>query len=311
MPKPMLELEIPDGPVAGHRTAVAHLREHLARGYTTVHAHGLRAGIDAALAARGTPTRVVVTVHNLVRPETAGRIRAPVYARAEKLVVKLASRVFAVSEEIAGRLRRARGAGDKVEVLYLGVGEAPAVRRAREEIREELGVGSAALVVTAARLAPQKSLHVLIDAVAELGPKVHVAIAGQGPLQDDLARRAAERGVSDRVRFLGFVSDLPDYIAAADAFCLSSSWEGIPLAVQEAVLLGTPVVATAVGGMPEVIEDGRSGRLVPAGDPLALAGALDEVLRDPRDYAANALDHLRRRFSTERMLDRLRAEYEA
>jgi len=310
MPKRVRQVAIPDGPVAGHRDAIRTLRE-FARGYDVVHAHGLRAGIDAGIAARA-PVRSLVTVHNLVRPEIAGW-RTVLYRRAEGLAVVTNDHVFAVSEDIARRLRTAapRHAGD-VEVLYLGLSSEPIPRRGRDEVRAELEVGTdAPLVVTVARLAPQKALHVLL-AAAELSPRVVLAILGEGPLQTALEVDARRRGLDDRVRFLGFRDDPHDYIAAADVFCLSSVWEGVPLAAQEAIRLRIPVVATDVGGMRELISNKLSGRLVPPGDPAALAKALGETMSSAEDrerFTQRALEDLEIRFSTARMLERLREAY--
>lgn len=313
MPKPVIPLAIPDG-MFGHRAAIEALRVILRRGsYDVVHAHGLRASIDAAMAARHVRVPVLSTVHNLVQPEVAGRLNAPLYRRSEALAVRLTGRTFAVSEEIAARLRRAaRRHADKIEVLHLGVGDPPPVHKTRAEVRADLGVGAnRPLVVAVARLAPQKALHVLIDAAARSRRDPLVVVVGEGPLGDDLRGRA--RAVApERVRFLGWRDDVADLVAAADAFCLSSVWEGVPLAAQEAILLGTPVVATDVGGMRELVVDGESGRLVPRGSATALATALDEVLADPElagGLASAARDRLTAEFSTSAMLARLRAAY--
>jgi glycosyltransferase involved in cell wall biosynthesis len=286
----------------------ATIRKH---GYEVVHAHGIRAGLDAGIAARG-EVRRLVTIHNLVTSETKGKLAA-LYGLAEPAVVGLSHRTLAVSEEIAARLRaRAPGAGTKIEVLYLGVGEAPVVARSEADVRGELGVDPGQrLIVTASRLQPQKNLPVMFEALRNLDDAV-LAIAGQGELEDELRALASSMGLGDRTRFLGFRTDVADLIAAADVFALSSVWEGVPLAVQEAILLGTPVVGTRVGGMPEIVEDGKTGRLVDANDPAALAGALRDVLEDrerARAFADAALVHLRERFSTERMLARLKELY--
>ena len=314
LPKPAIEVHIPDGPVRGHAAAVRRLRLILSRAsYDVVHAHGLRAGIDGALAARRAGVPSLLTVHNLVQPEIAGGVRARLYRAAEPLAARLAHRTFAVSDEIARHLRRnplARGAA--VEVLYLGVGSAPAVARDRAAVRAELGVGERPLIVTASRLSPQKALHVMVAALALLPEETTLAVLGEGELQPRLEEHARRAGVDHRVLWLGFRADVADYVAAADVFCLSSIWEGIPLSVQESILLGTPVVATAVGGLPEIVEDGESGRLVPRDDPAALAGALAEVLMDRNlaaRYAAAARGALEERFSTVRMLERLSAAY--
>ncbi|MGH2807228.1 MAG: glycosyltransferase [Actinomycetota bacterium] len=312
MPKPIIDLRIPDGPL-GHRRAIARLRVVVTDGnYDVVHAHGLRAGIDAGIAARRGPATVATTVHNLVQPEIAGRLRAVAYRRAESTVVRVSDHVFTVSEQIAQHLRgsvRDASAMSKIETLHLGVGEAPRTRLDRRSARASVGIeASAPLVVTASRLSPQKAVHVLLDAVALLRSDVMLVVAGEGPLEAELNDRAASLGISERVRFTGFRADVADLIAAADVFCLSSIWEGVPLSAQEAILLGVPVVATDVGGMNELITDGVSGRLVPRDDPAALAAALREVLDSPSvrsSHAEKARRDLDSNFSTEAMLERL------
>lgn len=168
------------------------------------------------------------------------------------------------------------------------------------------------MVVTVARLVPQKALHVLLDAIARLPRTVHLVILGEGRLEGELRASADAARITDRVHMLGFRSDVADHLAASDAYALSSIWEGVPLSAQEAILLGTPIVATRVGGMPELIEDGVSGRLVPRGDPAALASALSEVLEDrtvAEGYARRAAEDLKNNFSTSVMLSRLSEIY--
>jgi glycosyltransferase involved in cell wall biosynthesis len=308
MPKQPKEIVIPDG-VRGHAGAVLQLRRTIrGGGYALVHAHGLRAGIDCALASpRGTD--VVVTVHNLVQPEVAGR-RVVVDRWAEPLVVRLADRTLAVSQQISDHLKQlVPRASGKLEVLYLGVGDPPAVSRTRDEMREELAVEPGrCLAVTVARLAPQKALPLLLDALSRTSTRPILALLGEGPLEGSLRAQCARLGLTDQVRFLGFRDDVADVVAAADVFCLSSVWEGVPLSVQEAILLGTPVVSTDVGGMSEIVVDGRSGRLVASGDARALAAAIDEVCSSPdiaERFATQARAELEQRFSTSRMLERL------
>ncbi|MDP9068074.1 MAG: glycosyltransferase family 4 protein [Actinomycetota bacterium] len=313
MPKPSLDLVVPDG-LRGHGPAIAKLRglvkEHR---YDLVHAHGLRAGIDSAVAARGL-AQVVVTVHNLVRDDIAGR-RAPIDRLAEPAVVRLSDRTLAVSRDIAAHLvAAARSSAHKVEVLYLGVGDPPQVRRATAEVRAELGLRSAdrCLLVTVARLAPQKALPVMFEAVAGMSPRPLLAVLGEGPLEGELRERVADLALEEDVRFLGFRGDVADVVAAADVFCLSSTWEGVPLSVQEAILLGTVVVGTDVGGMSEVITDRETGRLVAAGDSAGLRAAVAELCGSPElreRYATRAREALVERFSTTAMLQRLSTLY--
>jgi glycosyltransferase involved in cell wall biosynthesis len=314
MPKPVMALEIPDGP-RGHSQAVRRLRSYLRQGdYDLVHAHGLRAGIDAALAARPLDIPTIQTVHNLVRTDVVGRVGAAFFRWAEPLSVRLTQHTFAVSEEIARHLRsRSPRLAAKIEILYLGVGAVPAANRSPAKVRAEVGVPeNAKLVVTASRLSAQKAVQVMLGALGRLPDDVVLLVLGQGPDEQELKATALAMGLGERVRWLGWRDDSADWINAADVFSLSSNWEGVPLAAQEAILLGTPVVATEVGGMPELIEDRSSGRLVPKGDPAALAEALQQVLGSPevaKRYADRAIADLNQKFSTDQMLARLRGAY--
>jgi len=133
------------------------------------------------------------------------------------------------------------------------------------------------VVLTLARLDRQKGLRYLIEAAAHV-PDAIFAIAGEGPDRAELESLAKSTGVADRVRFLGFRSDVPDLLAACDLFVLPSLFEGLPLSVVEAMAAGKPVVATRVGGTDEAVEHGVTGLLVPAEDATALASAIREVL---------------------------------
>jgi glycosyltransferase involved in cell wall biosynthesis len=314
MPKPVLPVDIPDGPLLGHFSAIRRLRSIIdEHGHDLVHAHGLRAGIDGALAARWAKVPAVVTLHNLVRSDISGGLRGRAYRMAEPAVVRLGSKVFVPSAEMAEHLASvAPGSARKIEVLYAGVAEPPQAVRSRVEVRRELGAGNDdGVVVTVARLHPQKALHVLLRAVAKLDAAVLVVI-GDGPLEGELKGLARALGIAERVRWLGYRGDVADYIAAADAFSLSSLWEAVPLAAQEAVLLGVPVVATDVGGLGELIADGVSGRLVPKNDDGALAEALRQTLESPgaaREFARRALADYGTRFSRDEIIARLKEVY--
>lgn len=311
MPKEMLAVDIPEGPVRGHGAAMRALGSLIGR-YDVVHAHGLRACLDVAPGAKTKRRPIVLTVHNLVRGDIAGRGKAFFYRWAEPLAVRMSARTLAPSQEIARHLREvAPRRREQIEVVYARAPE-PRTRRSARESRSEIGVADGRrLVVSAARLHPQKALNVMLRAVARLPEDVVLAIAGEGPLKEDLDLLAKTLGVDERVRWLGFREDAADFIAAADVFCLSSKWEAVALAAQEAVVLGTPVVATDVGGMGELVRDRVSGRLTPPNRPEALAEALLDAL-DPvvgKRYADAARSDYARKFSTEGMLDRLDAIY--
>jgi glycosyltransferase involved in cell wall biosynthesis len=163
----------------------------------------------------------------------------------------------------------------------------------RDRLRADLGLNGPTLAF-AGRLGPQKALGVALEALVAV-PDVSLAIAGDGPDRVSLERRAGELGVEGRTRFLGSVSrdGVLRLFRAADATVLSSSWENLPHTVLEALAVGSPVIATAVGGVPEVVHDGENGLLVPAGEPDALAAAIrrffaDESLRRRLAEAAPA-----------------------
>jgi glycosyltransferase involved in cell wall biosynthesis len=158
----------------------------------------------------------------------------------------------------------------------------------REEARVELGLEGSVLAL-AGRLGPQKAVGVALEALAAV-PDVTLAIAGDGPERATLERRAAALGLDSRARFLGPVprDRVLRLFRAADASLLSSAWENFPHTIVEALAVGTPVIATAVGGVPEVIREGENGLLVPAGDAAALTAAIARFFAD---------DDLRRRLS--------------
>ena len=176
-----------------------------------------------------------------------------------------------------------------------------------------VGPRPAGPAVVVARLSPEKNVEGLLRAaalVAREHPEFRLQVAGDGPCRGALEALAAEIGVADRVAFLGEVGDVPGLLAEAGLFALSSLTEGIPVTVLEAMARGLPVVATRVGGVPEVVVEGETGLLVAPGDPAALAEALARLLRDPDGARAMGLAGRRR---AERHFDvrRMVADYEA
>jgi glycosyltransferase involved in cell wall biosynthesis len=168
---------------------------------------------------------------------------------------------------------------DKVTVIPNAIPPLPELRPA-EEVRAELGLDGP-LLAFAGRLNAQKALDVALEALAAVDGPV-LALAGDGPERERLERRAAELGLDGRVRFLGARTraQVLDLFGAADASLLSSSWENFPHTVVEALAVGTPVLATAVGGVAEVVRDGENGLLVPPNDADALAGAIRRFLEE-------------------------------
>jgi glycosyltransferase involved in cell wall biosynthesis len=151
----------------------------------------------------------------------------------------------------------------------------------RGALAAELGFSAdAPLVVTVGRLTEQKNQALAVRALASV-PDAMLLILGEGPLRASIAAAAREAGVDGRVVLAGVRPDAREVVGTADAFVLSSTWEGLPLAVLEALAAGTPLVATAVRGVRDLVRDGESALLVPPGDQDALAAALRSVLGDP------------------------------
>ncbi len=170
---------------------------------------------------------------------------------------------------------------------------------ARDEARAALGV-EGPLLAFAGRITKQKALEVGLEALVRV-EGVTLAIAGDGPDLQEVRSRVAELGVDERVRFLGSLDrdGVLTLFRAADASLLTSSWENFPHTVVEALAVGTPVLATAVGGVPELVRDGENGLLVPAGDRDALVAAIRRLLDEPglrarlAAAAAPSVEHLR------------------
>ncbi|SIO85971.1 glycosyltransferase family 4 protein [Nocardiopsis sp. JB363] len=261
------------GPSWSDPGAVLRLRALLG-GADVVHAHGLRAGAMCALAGA---RPLVVTAHN-APPRAEGPLAAA-YPALERIVALRADVALGVSGDLVERLRAA-GAGD----ARMAVVAAPDTGRAlkgREETRGDLAVPpERPLLLTVARLAEQKGLDTLLEAapaIADRVPEPVVAIAGDGPLWGELHDMAAEMDTD--VRMLGRRGDVADLLAAADVFCLTSRWEGPSLVIMEALRAGLPVVATRVGGIPDLYAG--TVLMVPPGEPEAFAAAVGRVIDDP------------------------------
>ncbi len=247
----------------------------------------MRAGAAAALALAGAPgrrTALAVTVHNAPPP---GRAAAAVYAALERVVALRADAVLTVSGDLADRMRR-RGARDAGRALVPAPVQAAPGAAEIAAVRRELGAGPRPVVLAAGRLAAQKNLAVLLRAAVawqHRDPVPLLVIAGEGPLGAALRGQARADGVD--VLFLGSRADVPALLAAADVVVLPSQWEGQPLIAAEALRAGKPLVATRVGGIPELT--GADGaRLVPAGVAAPLAAAVAALLDDPAARAALA-----------------------
>lgn len=227
----------------------------------------------------------------------------------QRMFMQGVSRYLAVSHDIADRLRRENGIPEsRIQVVHNAyVDQFPEAERL-SVIREQLiGSDKRPLILTLARLVKQKGLEFLIAAAAQT-TGVRFVIAGDGPERASLEALARDLGVDDRVYFLGFREDIAELLAVCDLFVLPSLYEGLPLAVLEAMAAEKPVIASAIGGMDEVIQHGRTGLLVKPADPTALAWAIRALLVNPEwagQLARTARTHVAHEFSTEVMARRV------
>jgi glycosyltransferase involved in cell wall biosynthesis len=207
------------------------------------------------------------------------------HALAERVLMAGTDRVIASAASVRDfYVHQVHADPRKVEVIYNAVDFAQArPTESREAIRMALGIPvQAQLAGTIARLTEQKGHRFLFDAMATSPglAAVHVLVIGGGELGEELERRAAAAGLAGRVHFAGPRRDLGNLLNAMDVFVLPSLWEGLPLSLVLAMGAGLPAIATAVAGIPEVIDDGRTGLLVPPADPVSLGSALTRVFHD-------------------------------
>ena len=291
------------------------LRQLLAHGgYDVVHGHSPVTAVAARLAAltvrRGARPALVTTEHNTWTS----------YHWATRWMNRLTSvadaATYTVTQEVRASLRGAAAA--RADVLVHGIDiERTAARPAGERaaIRRDLGLATDELVVVSvANLRPQKDHGTLLAAarlLADRGVAFRLVAVGQGPLEREVARRRDELALGDHVVLAGFRPDAVAVMAACDVFVLASAWEGLPVAVMEATVLGLPIVATRVGGVAEQLGTGGA-LLVSPRDPSALADALAAVLTDPRRRAelSVASGSVAPRFDVRRAMSTLTARYE-
>jgi glycosyltransferase involved in cell wall biosynthesis len=228
-------------------------------------------------------------------------------------------RVIAVSEAIRRGLVESGLPQERVVTVHSGVDLARFARGDRARFRAGLAAtgwpAGAPLIGTAGHLAAHKGMDLFIDAAAEVAlrrPDARFVVVGTGEEEAALRRRADERGLGDRLLFAGFRDDMPDVFAGLDLFVLAStSGEGSPAVVKEAMAAGAPVVASALDGLEEIIEDARHGLLVPPGSAPGLAAAIRSLLEDVA-LAGRLREAARLRaadFGIERMVDRTVAVY--
>lgn len=264
----------------------------VARGFRAhlLHTHTLGANFYGRAARLMVPhVRTVATMHGFDVDVSSGwqHLRWPARFALwqDRFTSRWSDRLIAVSGDV---LRTMRCYGYDAWHLFLirnavTIPDLAVARRQAAQVRREFQLGPEPVLGTVGRMVPVKSQRTLLEAASLLrasGTPVQILLVGDGPLRPELVGEAERRNLLDSARFTGVRTDVEAVLSAMDVFCLPSLYEGTPLALLEAMSLGVPVVASRVGGVPEVVEEGRTGLLIAAGDAEALASAARELIRD-------------------------------
>lgn len=298
-------------------------RGFMRRGTVLAHLHTSKAGLLGGLAARlaGVPAVVYTAQGHIFASQGAipgvtdrPRLR-PVFMLMRRTAEACAHRVVALTEaDLEEQVALGLASRAQYAVIPNGVDPAPFdTLPPKAEARRRLGLPAGVpLVIAVGRLSPEKGQDLLLEALAFLPAGVHAVLVGDGPTRASLEVRSAQADLAGRVHFLGLRTDVPTCLAAADAAALPSRYEAQGMAVVEAMLARLPVAAFRVGGVPGILEHGRTGLLVPPADPTAFAAALASLLDDAasaRALGEQAAAHARARLSTSAMADAYDALY--
>jgi glycosyltransferase involved in cell wall biosynthesis len=263
-----------------------------------IHAHSSKAGVVARISSRLCGVPSVFTAHGWGFSPGTPRLRRAIALLVEKVLVPITSRIICVSES------------DRQLALKLGVGNRKVLNTVRYGIYDtavtlaQPAIQSPRLIMVA-RFNEQKDQATLLKAIAQIPDfPGHVDFVGSGPALASCKALAETLGVSQSVSFLGDRRDVPDLLAQSQIFILATHYEGLPISILEAMRGGLPVIASSVNGIPEEVEDGVTGLVVPPRDPIALADAIKLLVESPqrRQLMGKAA---RQRFEQEFTVDRM------
>jgi glycosyltransferase involved in cell wall biosynthesis len=274
-----------------------------------VHTHGYRADVIGGSAARANGVPTVSTVHGF----TGGGFRNRLYEAVQSFALKHSDAVIAVSAPLVRHLAEAGVDPQRIHLVPNGF-TLPDFTLTRSAARHRLGIGADELVVGwVGRLSREKGADVMLDALAECDPLWRLSVIGDGPELDRLKRQAAKLRIAERVVWRGAVADAGSLLSAFDAFVLSSRTEGTPITLFEAMNSRVPIVATQVGGVPDVVTSANAILVAPEA-PEAIATALEEVRLQPSAAIRRselARERLLRSFSSAAWLEAVDVVYRA
>jgi len=285
-----------------------------------LHIHGNKAALVGRLALLGKkapPT--VVTVHNFLIFQQAFFPLKQMAAAVERFLMRKTTQLITVSEQLkVALIKDERLPGEKIKVIHNGIDLNNWQTFNRWELRQKLGLERETFVILAVgRLVAWKGHSFLINALnsppLKAEKNIKLLIAGDGPLKKQLTQLVAEQGLSAKITFLGYVTNVPELMAASDLFVLPSVNEPFGLVLLEAMAAKLPIIATNDGGVPEIITHRQTGWLVPPQDATALAAAIIRLKSDANlraTLAATAWQELNNRFSLAEMLAKTERVYE-
>jgi len=286
-----------------------------------VHTHSSKAGLMGRLAAKlaGTPI-IVHTPHGHVFFGYFGPFKTKLFIIFEKLASRITDKVVALTNrEKEDHILFKIAEEDKFSVIYSGI-ELNALKESssgeKQNLKKELGIPENSLIVgTAGRLVPVKGPEFLVKAskyIISKYPDTYFMFTGDGTLEHDLKRKALEMGISDNIIFLGWRDDLAKIISIYDIFVLPSLNEGMGRVLVEAMALGKSIVASNIGGIPDLVIHGKNGFLVPPKNPKELAKYIQILLEDEkkREKMGLAGKEMSLNFSAENMVEKIAELYE-
>jgi glycosyltransferase involved in cell wall biosynthesis len=278
-----------------------------------VHTHTAKAGLLGRIAAwlAGVPV-IVHTFHGHVLHGYYGPVKNQLLRCVERTLALAADRLVTVSEQVkADLVAYGIAKAAKISVIPLGFDLEPFLNahKTRGEFRQEMGLRiEHKLIGIVGRIFPIKNHGLFLDAAARIAsqePLARFVVVGDGVLRETLENQARDLSIDDRVVFTGWRRDLPRICADLDVLVVSSDNEGTPVSAIEAMAAGCPVVATRVGGLPDLIESNKTGRLVPPRDAEALAHSVIGLLKDSslaREIGKQARESARQCFTVQRLL---------
>jgi glycosyltransferase involved in cell wall biosynthesis len=278
-----------------------------------VHTHTSKAGFVGRVAARlaGVPI-VFHTFHGHVLKGYFGPVKSRLFVEIERFCAKLSDRILTLSTHLREELVDLRVTSrDHVTVVPLGLelGRFANQERHSGNLRKELGIAAEdRLIGAVGRLVKIKNIELFLKAAAEVhlnDHRIHFVLIGDGEERRSLESCAQSLGLDHVVHFTGWRRDLPQIYAGLDAVVISSDNEGTPVSLIEAMASGCPVVATRVGGVPDLLQNGDLGQLVPPRDPAALAQAIAKVIRNGREIsvmAQRAKENMLERYALKRLI---------